>query len=189
MRVQHSHRALRIVTVLMFFCVSVIGCEWAAEASVNEITFPTGHWDGSLAEIKDKHSMALVIIKSSVIDASGADETIIREALAAEPRLAVRHRFAYGVIAKKLNQYIRKYRNLRPADRISQADFVVYFKLVEYRRTLNGIYPYGELYVIVNPPLDSTGAARIIWRTKKLEFAEDAIKNLLRDLKQVRGER
>lgn len=175
--------------MLTLFCVSVTAWERVGNSSVPAKTFPVEYWDGSLAEIKHKRSVALVIIKSSVLDASGDDEPVIREALAAEPRLAPRHRFAYSLIARKINQYIRKYRNLLPADKISQADFVIYFKLVEYRRMLNGTYPYGEMFVIVNPQPETTGSARIIWRTRKVVFAEDAIKDLLTDLKQVRGER
>ncbi len=175
--------------MLTLFCVSLIGCgRGLASGSPAEI-FPVEHWDGSLREIKEKQSVALVIIRSSVLDATGDDAPIIQEALAAEPRLASRHRFAYSLVARKLNQYIRKYRSLRPADQTSQADFIIYFKLVEYRRMLNGTYPYGEMFVIVNPKPETTGSARIIWRTDKVMFAEDAIKALLRDLKQVRGER
>ena len=174
--------------MLTLFCVTVIGWERGAATSAPE-TLRVEYWDGSLAEIKDKRSVALVIIRSSVLDATGDDEPIIREALAGEPRLAPRHRFTYSLVARKLNQYIRKYRSLRPADQTSHADFIIYFKLVEYRRMLNGTYPYGEMFVIVNPKPETNGSARIIWRTNKVMFAEDAIKSLLRDLKQVRGER
>jgi len=180
---------LKIVTRLALFCVLVIGCERSVNALVVANTLPTESWQGSLAELKEKQSVALVIIRSSVLDATGADEPIIKEALAAEPRLARRHRFAYGVIARKLNQYIRKHRSLRPADQTSQADFIIYFKLVEYRRLLSGVYPYGELFVILNPEPATTGSARIIWRTRKIGFAEDAIKEMLKELKRVRGER
>ncbi|HWN09229.1 MAG TPA: hypothetical protein VNO50_08185 [Pyrinomonadaceae bacterium] len=174
--------------MLTLFCGLVIGWERGVASAAPAETFPVEYWDGSLAEIKDKQSVALVIIRSSVLDATGNDEPIIREALTAEPRLAPRHRFAYSLIARKLNQYIRKYRSLRPADQTSRADFILYFKLIEYRRMLNGVYPYGELFVILNSKPETTGSARIIWRTNKIVFAEDAIKALLRDLKQVRGE-
>lgn len=175
--------------MLALFCVMLFGRLCGGHSIVVAKSFTLENSEGSLAELKDKQSVALVIVRSSVVDATGADEPIIREALAAEPRLATRHRFAYSVIARKLNQYIRKYRSLRPADQTSRAEFIIYFKLVEYRRLLNGTYPYGELFVIVNPPPDTTGPARIIWRTKKIGFAEDAIKDLLKELKQIRGER
>ena len=189
-----------LVTMLTLFCVPANGWPHVADSRVSAatparvearhavlLTTRVRLWDGSLYEIKDKQSMALVIIRSSVLDATGDDEPIIREAMAAEPRLASRYRSTYNLIARKINQYIRKYRRLRPADQISKADFIVYFKLVEYRRMLNGFYPYGEMFVIINP--ETMGSPRIIWRTSKIVFAEDAIKELLRDLKQARGER
>lgn len=187
LRVQHSHRSLKLVTMSTLFCVAVMGGEHSVKASDSAKASQVKSEDGSLDEIKDKQSVALVVVRSSVLDAAGDDEPIVREALAVEPRLAPRHRPAYNVIARKINQYIRKYRSLRSADQTSQADFIVYFKLVEYRRMLNGFYPYGEMFVIVNP--ETTGSPRIIWRTSKIVFAEDAIKELLKDLKQARGER
>lgn len=186
--------------MLALFCVSLTGWVREADARVSATTSATvkarhavplltavRHRDGSLDEIRDKQNMALVIVRSSVLDVTGDDEPIIREAMAAEPRLASRYRSTYNVIARKIDQYIRKYRSLRSADQTSQADFIVYFKLVEYRRMLNGFYPYGEMFVIINP--ETTGSPRIIWRTSKIVFAEDAIKELLRDLKVARGER
>jgi len=146
-------------------------------------------WDGNLAEIKDKRRIALLIVKSSILDASGTDDPTIREALGSEPREALRYRFAYRLIARKLNQYIRKHRSLQPVYETRQADFIVYFRLVEYRRLLNGFYPYGELFVIVGGQPQDVRNSRIIWRTKKVMYAEDAFKNLVKELKRVRGER
>lgn len=186
--------------MLTLFCVPVTVWELEADSRASGTTSATVearhaepiqtlvlHQTGSLNEIKDKRSMALVIDRSSVLDATGDDGTITREAMAAEPRLASRYRSAYSVIARKLNQYIRKYHSLRPADQTGQADFIVYFKVVEHRRMLNGFYPYGEMFVIVNPA--TSDSPRIIWRTAKIMFAGDAITELLRDLKVARGER
>ena len=144
---------------------------------------------GTLLEIKDRHRIALLILRSSVIDVSESDDPVVAEALAAEPREARRHRHAYGSITRKLNEYIRKYRSLRPVNEIAQADFIIYFKLVEYRRLLNGYYPYGELFIIVNPRPEERRPARVIWKTKKVTFAEDAVRDFLKQLRRVRGER
>ena len=143
----------------------------------------------SLVEIKDSQRFALLVKRSSVISVSESDDPIVAEALAAEPKESTRHRYAYGSIARKLNDYIRKYRSLRPVYEIEQADFVIYFKLVEYRRLLNGFYPYGELFVIVNPRPDERRRARVIWKTKKVMFANDAVRDFLKELKRVRDER
>ena len=78
---------------------------------------------------------------------------------------------------------------MRPVYEIAQADFIIYFKLVEYRQLLNGFYPYGELFVIVNPRPEERRTARVIWRTKKVRFADDAVRDFLKELKRVRDER
>lgn len=144
---------------------------------------------GDLTEIKDRRRVALLIVRSSVLDASGSEQRILTEALAAKPRDALKHRYAYGTVARKLNQYMRKYRSLRPVEEIAEADFIIYFKLVEYRRQLNGYYPFGELFIIVNPRPEDQGRARIIWKTKKVMFAEDAVRDFVKELKRVRQER
>lgn len=161
--------------------------EWrvAAQSPAN-----IGHEDseGTLSELTDKRRVALLIMRNSVVDASGSDEPIIAEALAAEARESLRHRYPYRIIGRKLNGYIRKYRSLQPVYEIGQADFIIYFRLVQYRRTLNGVYPFGELFVIINQLPGEIRPARIIWRTKRPGFAEDVIKDFIKELKRVRDE-
>jgi len=60
--------------------------------------------------------------------------------------------------------------------------------VVEYRRILNAVYPYGELFVIVKGSPQDSKPPRIVWRAKKVLFAGDAIRDLIRDLKAFRGE-
>jgi len=143
----------------------------------------------SMAELKDSQRLTLLIKRSSVVNASESDDPIIAEALSADPRESLKFRYAYRVIATKLNQYMRKYRSISAVQEIAEADFIVYFKLVEYRRLLNGVYPYGELFIIVNPRAEGSRPARIVWKTKKVTFAEDAIKDFVRELRRVRQER
>ena len=144
---------------------------------------------GNLAELKESQRLALLIRRSSVVNASESDDPIIDEALSGDPRESLRHRRAYNIIAGKLNNYIRKYRSIRPVLDIAQADFIVYFKLVEYRRLLNGVYPYGELFIIVTPSSNEARPPRVIWKTKKVMIAEDAIKDFVKELRRVRQER
>ncbi len=186
----HSHRAVRMILFASFLGLVVL----PGGLNQNVAAAPPGKLrvddqEGNLTEIRDKRHIALLIVKSSILDASGTDDPTIREALGSEPREAPRYRFAYRVIAAKLNQYIRKHHSLQPVYETRQADFIVYFRLVEYRRLLNGFYPYGELFVIVGGQPGDVRPARIIWRTKKVMYAEDAFKNLVKELKQVRGER
>ncbi|MBC8030587.1 MAG: hypothetical protein H7Z16_10790 [Pyrinomonadaceae bacterium] len=190
LRILNSHRAVRIAALAILLGYSIPCSAWERSVAVNpQVNTRNEDADGTLAEIKDKHRVALLITRNSVVHVSGSDGSIVREALAAEIGKSLRYRLAYGVISGKLNQYMRKHRSMRPVQEIAQADFIVYFRLVEYRRVLNGVYPYGELYVIVNQQPGETLPARVIWKTKKLMFAEDAVKNLVKDLKRVREER
>ena len=174
---------------LLAILLGSFGCPDAGAAAESARRTGVEDWQGDLIEIKDRQRVVLLIMRSSVIDASGSDDSIVAEALAAEPRETLRHRYPYRVIGRRLNEYIRKYRSIRPVHEIAQADFILYFKLVEYRRLLNGYYPYGELFVIVNPRHEERRPAHVIWKTKKVAFAEDAVKDFLKELKRVRGER
>lgn len=142
----------------------------------------------SLEEVKDKSRIFLLTTRSRVLDARGIDPSgVIKELGAGKVRI---HPYPYRVIARKLNEYIRKRRGMTAVVDPSEADYVIYFNVLEYRRTLNGVYPYGELFVILTtdgrrrpqPP-------RIVWRTKRATWAEDAAKEFLRELKRVRGEK
>ena len=142
----------------------------------------------SLAEIKDKRRALLVVFRSGVVDLSNGERVIIDEVLKADPEPRGRIRWVYSVIAKKLNSYIRKYRSLTAAQDLSDADYVISFNLVEYRRVLNDIYPFGEIFVISKGTPETQSPPRVIWRGKKVLFAGDAINDLIKDLKAIRGE-
>jgi hypothetical protein len=132
----------------------------------------------SLSEIRDKQSALLVVFKSQVLDANDRERSIIEDVLKADPEPK----------AQKLNKYIRKYKSLTAATELADADYVIFFNVVEFRRILNTPYPYGELFVIVKGSPDAQQPPHIVWRAKKMLIAEDAIGNLIKDLKAVRGE-
>jgi hypothetical protein len=92
------------------------------------------------------------------------------------------------VVAKKLNNYIRKHKSLSAATQLSDADCVIFFNLVEYRRILNTTYPFGELYIIVKGTPEKQKPPRVIWKSRKVLWAADAVDEFLRDLRTVRGE-
>lgn len=142
----------------------------------------------SLVEVRDKRRALLVVFRSRVLDASDSERTIIDQVLKADPQPRGRNQFVYGQLAKKLNSYIRKYNSLTAARDLSEADYVIYFNLVEYRRILNTIYPYGELFVIVKGTPETQKPPRVVWRAKKILWAGDAIGDLIRELKTLRGE-
>jgi len=142
----------------------------------------------SLEEVRDKHNVLLVVYKSRVIDAADREGAIIDDVLKADPQPKGRYRWVYTQLAKKLNKYINKYNSIRAARELSEADYVIFFNVVEFRRILNTPYPYGELFVIVKGSPEMLKPPRVVWRAKKVLFAEDAISDLIKDLKAVRGE-
>ena len=142
----------------------------------------------SLAEVRDKHSALLIVFKSRVIDASDSEGAIIDDVLRADPNPKGRYRWVYTQLAKKLNKYIQKYKSLSAANELSDADYVIFFNVVEFRRILNTPYPYGELFVIVKGSPEKLKPPRVVWRARKVLYAEDAIGDLIKDLKAIRGE-
>ena len=142
----------------------------------------------SLKEVRDKRNALLIVFKSRVIDASDGERAIIDDVLHADPVPKGRYRWVYSQLAKKLNKYINKYRSLNAARALSEADYVIFFNVVEFRRILNTPYPYGELFVIVKGSPEELKPPRVVWRAKKVLYAEDAISDLIKDLKAVRGE-
>lgn len=141
-----------------------------------------------LSDIRLRDKALVVVLKSSVISADDTDNSIIDSVLRADPYSTVRHHIVYWTLAKKLNSYIRKHKSLSAATDLGEADFVIFFSLVEYRRILNTDYPFGELYVIAKGEPQSQTPPRIIWKSSKIIWAGDAISNFLKDLKNIRGE-
>src|SRR5829696_6671271 len=161
----------------------VLFCCFTAAAQAPDLTL-----DNSLEEVRDKRNALLVVFKSRVIDASDREGAIIDDVLRADPQPKGRYRWVYTQLAQKLNKYIHKYKSLNAASELSEADYVIFFNVVEFRRILNTPYPYGELFVIVKGSPESLKPPRVVWRAKKMLFADDAIGDLIKDLKAVRGE-
>ena len=142
----------------------------------------------SLVEVRDKRNVLLVVFKSRVMDVDDRERGIIEDVLKADPEPKGRYRWVYSQRATKLNKYMRKYRSLSAAKELSEADYVIFFNVVEFRRILNTIYPYGELFVIVKGSPETLKPPRVVWKARKVLFAEDAIGDLIKDLKALRGE-
>jgi len=142
----------------------------------------------SLEEVRDKRSALLVVFKSRVLDVNDRERAIIDDVLKADPEPKGRYRWVYSQLARKLNKYIHKYNSLSPAHGLSDADYVIFFNVVEFRRILDTPYPYGELFVIVKGSPETLKPPRVIWRARKVLLAEDAISDLIKDLKALRGE-
>ncbi len=178
----HKQSAVIILVILLLVtCVSTFAQDSAAPLQ-------SARTGSSLAEIRDKHRALLVVFRSRVVDAGGGERAIIEDVLKADPQPKGRFRWVHTQIARKLDRYKQKYRSLFPAEGLADADYVIYFNVVEFRRILDTVYPYGELFVIVRGSPEELKPPRVVWRANKVLFAGDAIGNLIKELKAVRGE-
>jgi hypothetical protein len=174
---------MRLLMSLLLACALLSGSAPLTYSQEKQADAPANN---SLWELRDKRYVYLLVRRSGVVDASGDAKAII-EAVSKESRDA-RSRFprTFNKIARKLNRYLKQSRNLSAASTPAEADFLVYFNLLEIRWPLGSPYAYGELFVILNERSESK-QPRIIWKSKP-NFAEDAIDELIKDLKNVRGE-
>lgn len=145
--------------------------------------------NGSLNELRGKRRVLLMVRRSSIIDTREQAKTIIAEAFkASELNSPVRFPRTYNTLARKLNNYMRKHQSMSAARDIQDAEFIVLFNLLEFRRPLGVPHAFGELFVILNETGDGK-KPRIIWKTRKTSvWVEDAINDFLKDLKFYRQE-
>jgi len=172
-------KALCPVFLVLLICFSAVGQQPRDGAAAPANT---------LSEVRDMRHALLVVFKSRVLDVSDREHAIIQDVLKADPEPKGRYMWAYGQMARKLNKYIRKYRSLSAASELNEADYVIFFNVVEFRRILNTLYPYGELFVIVKGSPETGKPPRVVWRARKMLVAEDAIDDLIKELKTLRGE-
>jgi hypothetical protein len=144
---------------------------------------------GSLAELNNRRRVLLLVRRSAVVDSRGGAESLLKEAYAAGAAgVPLRYPRIYNLLAQHLNRYMNKYQSISAARNVPDAEFIVFFNLLEYRRPLGHPYPYGELFVILNETANGH-RPRVVWKTRKSPmWVEDAVKELIRDLKTVRGE-
>jgi len=162
----------------------IIGISAAAQQPNGETAPPRN----SLSELRDMRTALLVVSRSRVLDVSDHDTAIVEDVLKTDPVPKGRYRWVYSQLARKLNKYIQKYKSLSAARQLKDADYVIFFNVVEFRRILNTFYPFGELFVIVKGSPDDLKAPHVVWRARKLLIAEDAMGELIKDLKAFRGE-
>jgi hypothetical protein len=166
----------------------VLATSFFAVAQEEPAVVNTSSYVGSLSELRDKQRGLLLVFKSRVVSVNDRDRAIIDDVLKAEPYPEGRYRLVYNELARKLNKYIRKYGSMSPARDLSDAEYVIFFNVVEFRRILNAIYPYGELFVIVKGSPQDLKPPRIVWRARKVMVSTDALSDFIKDLKTMRGE-
>ena len=169
---------MRVLTPIALFFL--LCCSAAAQDLVQP--------GNSLEELRDKRNALLVVFRSRVVDVGDRERAIIDDVLRADPTPKGRYRWVYSQIGKKLNKYMLKYQSMSAASDLSDADYVIFFNVVEFRWILNTLYPYGELFVIVKGSPETLKPPRVVWRARKVLYSEDAIGDLIKDLKAVRGE-
>ena len=177
---KHEHAILTVVVFFAFLCHCLAAIPQQPRQKID-----VGCTD-SLREVREKKRALLLVLRSGVIDTTDSDRAMIEFALKADPQNR-RYRLAYETIASKLNNYIRKYKSMTAAAQLNDADYIIFFNLLEYRRILNTTYPYGELFVIVKGTAAET-RPHVVWKSKKIQWAGDAVNNLIKDLKSIRGE-
>jgi hypothetical protein len=171
-----------LAILMLVLCVTVLGQQ------ERTVTMHSAHAGNMLNELRDKHRALLVVFRSRVLDVNDRERAIMEDVLKADPQPKGRNRWVYNQLAQKLNSYINKYKSLTAAEGLADADYIIYFNVVEYRRILDTIYPYGELFVIVKGSPAQLKPPRVVWRADKVLFAGDAIGDLIKELKAVRGE-
>lgn len=178
---------MRRLSKVLFFAALLIVC--VAPARAQRKSFNEGVVTGSLNEVRDKRRVLLIVWRSSVVDASGQAKAILSEVYG-PAGAAPRGRFVriYNALAKKLNKYINKHQSITAARDLAEAEFIIFFNFIEYRRPLGTPYPYGELFIINNDRTEGH-VPHIIWQPHKNPlWAEDAIDEFIKDLKTLRGE-
>lgn len=173
-------KAVLPTILVLLMCFSVM-----AQAPDGQIAPPPAN---TLGEVRHMEKAILVVFKSRVIDVADRERAIIQDVLKADPKPQGRYRWVYTQLARKLNKYINKYKSLSAASELAEAEYVIFFNVVEYRRILYTFYPFGELFVIVKGSPENLKPPRIVWRAKKMQTADDAIGDLIKDLKTLRGE-
>ena len=166
----------------------LLSCLLQAHAQQGTVEVNDGVVTGSLLELRTKRHVLLVVRRSSVIDSRGQAKSILNEVYKTNVEPSQRFARIYNAIASRLNKYMNKYRSISAVRDIANAEFIVFFNLLEYRQPLGRPYPYGEMFVILN---DRSGSRQphIVWKTRKSPISvEDAINEFIRDLKATRGE-
>lgn len=181
-------RYVKGILLLLMLLLSRPALSQARQDSVNGDNNSSSVITGSLADLRTSRRVLLLVRRSNVIDSRGQTSTIINEAYRTDPDARVRYPRLFNSLARKLNDYMRKYGNITAVKNIADTDFIILFNLLEIRRPLGYPYPYGELFVIINDRLGGK-PPRIVWKSRKSSMlAEDSIEDFIKDLKTVRGE-
>lgn len=173
---------------LLLLFVALLLCPSLTRAQADSAVESADVVTGSLTQLRNSRRVLLIVRRSNVLDSRGLAKSILKEVYSEDRDARTRYPWLYNLLARRLNNYIKRYQSITAVKNISEADFIVFFNLMELRRPLGFAYPYGEMFVILN---DRTSGKppQIVWKTRKSPiWAEDAIKDFIKELKAVRGE-
>jgi hypothetical protein len=168
------------------FIISLIIIINCAASFPNQERGSTGSIEGgSLAELRDKHKVWVIVRRGAVLDARGVEASVLSEVYRDTDGRQTFPR-TYNTIARKLNKYMKEHRSITAAISLGEAEFILFFNVLEIRRPLGTPYAYGELFVILNVKPNP----RVLWKTRSDgKFVDDAISDFLSELKATRGEK
>lgn len=180
-------RILRVVFVfaLLPACALVVRAQGDGEKMEERVL------RAPLSMIANKRRAALIVNRSLSVDTRGRVHGVINEVFDAESRSAPRHDYAYELVSKRLEKYADEHQSLTIVEGLEEADFVIVFKVVREIRSFSPDEPfiYGELFVFLNKTADEPVPA-LLWRSKDdTASPEDATRELIKQLKSVRGEK
>lgn len=174
----------RVLSSILQF-VFIVACAASFASQERSAGFKETEVKGSLAELRNKHRVWLIVRRSALLDASGTDESVLSEVYK-DSNPWQNYPRTFNSIARKLNKYMKERGSITAARSLSEAEFIIYFNVLEIRKPLGIPYAYGEMFVILN----EASKPRILWKSRSNGmFADDAINSLLEDLKNARGER
>ena len=174
-----------VLTIIAIFALA--GHSYAASPQGQTGPISADSDRNSLAEVRAKKRGLLLVFRSGVIDTGDNERAVIEFVLKADPQ-SKRYRLTYDIIAQRLNRYINKYKSMSAATQLGDADYIILFNLLEYRRILNATYPYGELFVILKGDPSVQQPPRVIWKSKKVQWAGDAVHDLIQEFRALRRE-
>lgn len=145
----------------------------------------------SFSEVREMRRVLLVATKSLTVDTRGPARGVLEEVFQKPEGSLRRHDYAHSVIGKRLNRYIRRHRSITAVETLSEADFVVVFKVLNEQPSFIAAEPhvYGEMFVILNRAPARPRPVVVWWTRHNQTPLEDAVDDFLRDLRELRGEK
>jgi hypothetical protein len=163
----------------------IIGCAASLQSQAPDSGLQNTVVNGSLAELRDKHSLWLIVRRGALLDARGAEVSVLSEVYRQSNSQSTFPR-TYNLIARKLNKYMKEHGSITAAPNLADSDFILFFNVLEIRRPLGTPYAYGEMFVILNVK----SRPRILWKTRGSgTFVDDAVADFISELKAARGEK